>query len=469
MRELGIRPTKLSLQERKRSHFFTLSSSLSLALTAVVLVSCAGPSSESPFRPNVLILLVDALRSDALGVNGYPLPTSPVIDGLATEGINFSAAFAHSTWTKPSIATLFTSLYPGQHGMDHLVDEELGGYNTRVLPPEFETLAESFQRAGYSTAAVLNQVHLHPRFGFAQGFDVYDFKRGIGAHRINRLFRNWLDAGESEPFFAYLHYLDVHWPYTKRLPGQEAIFGTVERASEFPRRRKQLEKWAATEATEADVAILRARYDYEVAFTDAAIGEMLEMLRERGLYENTIILVTSDHGEGFLEHGKVLHGFEPYDEVVRVPLVFRLPERLRQGTGTVDQPVGLVDVMPTLLEIASIEPPPGLQGQSLVPLFKGGRMKERLIFAESAEVYADWDHRYKLMRFSDGRLEFYDLGEDPDERHPMTEDCSGPCRELAAQLRSYAEAMERAGALLAHDRAALRPEELEDLKALGYL
>ena len=415
------------------------------------------------------MVVVDALRADRLGVNGYPLPTTPEIDRLAEEGVNFSAAYAHSTWTKPSIATLFTSLYSSHHGLELLAAEGDGVYLTRALGEEFDTLAESFQKAGYGTAAVFHQIHLRRRYGFGQGFDFYKYRQGAAAPGLNRHLRRWLDRKPEGPFFAYLHYLDTHWPYTRKLPGQEGLFGSTEISPSHPRGRKKLEQWVESAATQSALRALQARYDHEVAYADAKLGEFLARLRQVGLYDDTVLVLTSDHGEGFAEHGKPLHGYAPYEEVTRVPLVVRLPEKLRRWTGTVDQPVGLIDLMPTLLDLAGIEPPAGVQGRSLRAMLEGKTVPDRLIFAETPEALSVRGRRFKLLRFADGRQEFYDLETDPFEQSPFVGTCLGPCTRLADALDRYLRAMTRAREQLMGRTIRLRPRELEKLEALGYL
>ena len=443
-----------------------------LMLVLLPLLACGqeSPAIDSGPPPNVLVILVDALRADHLGVGGYGLPTSPTIDSLAAEGVVFTSAFAHSTWTKPSIATLFTSLYPGQHGIDHVGTQEGDTYRTDVLHAGYDTLAERFQAAGYSTVGILNQVHLQSRFGFAQGFDHYEAVRGMGAAKLNRKLLEQLKGVGTAPFFAYLHYLDVHWPYTNRLDGLEEAFGPLDMVSEPPRRGNRVADWAETLDSPSDLAALGARYDQEIAFVDAAIGTLLQALQEMELYDNTIVVVTSDHGEGFLEHGKLLHSYTPYDEVLQVPLVIRLPQSLLTPVAAVDAPVGLIDVMPTLLALASLPPAPQAQGRSLVPLMEGEQDAERMIFAESAEAMAVRSSTHKLIRFHDGHQEFYSLESDPDEQSPDTGACNDLCAQLAELLVGHQQAMSELR-LLSHDgeTAILDEKELEELRSLGYL
>ena len=328
-----------------------------------LLVSCRAesPAKPSTTRPNVLILMVDALRADRLGVNGHSFPTTPNIDELAGEGISFTRAFAHSTWTKPSIATLFTSRYASQHGLDQVAIDREGSMQTEVLGADHATLAESFRSAGYLTAAVVNQVHITKRFGFDQGFEFFDEWRGMGAPRLNRKFLRWLAAQETDerPYFAYIHYLDVHWPYTKRDWRRAGSLGSVVLSREPPDAgRQSVSVWAAELDLPGDLEALQARYDHEVAYTDRAVGELVAGLRQLGLLDNTVVVVTADHGEAFLEHGELLHGTAPYEELIRVPLVLRLPTAMRRWVGRSEVPVGLIDVAPTLLDLVGLEPLP---------------------------------------------------------------------------------------------------------------
>ncbi len=314
-------------------------------------------------------------------------------------------------------------------------------YRTDVLYEGYDTLAERFQAAGYSTIGVLNQVHLQSRFGFAQGFDHFEAVRGLGAGKLNQKLLKQLEGASTAPFFAYLHYLDVHWPYTNRLEGKQEAFGPLRMTSEPPQRGNRVAGWIETLKSESDLDALVARYDQEVAFVDAAIDDLMRALQAMDLYENTIVVVTSDHGEGFLEHDKLLHSFTPYDEVIRVPLVFRLPESRRTPIPKVDAPAGLVDLMPTLLELANLPPVPQAQGQSLVPLMLGEPAAERWIFAESADAVAVRSSTHKLIRFHDGHLEFYDLGTDPEEQSPRTAACVDLCGQMAEQLVGHQRAM----------------------------
>jgi arylsulfatase A-like enzyme len=442
------------------------------ALTLAGFVAgCSQPNSlPEDFRPNVLVILIDGLRADRLGVEGYTYP--PHIDALAEEGVFFTAAMAHSTWTKPSIATIFTSLYPSQHGIQRASIDDGKQLRTEVLDESLVTVAERLRDGGYATGAVINQVHLRERFGFAQGFDSFQDFRGRDALKLNRQLEQWLaslGSLESGPFFAYLHYLDLHWPYTVELPENEGVFGSTEMKSEPPVSGKRFEAWANALDDADDLRALEARYDHEVAYTDAAVGDMVARLRELGLFEDTVIIVTSDHGEAFKEHDQMGHGFSPYEEVLRIPLVVRLPEAIRFQVGAIAEPVGLIDLLPTLVELGGLDAEPQAQGDSFVPLLLGNEGRERVFCSETYDAFSARTRDHKLIWFTDDRLEFYDLAADPLEGEPVPGPCEGPCRELAQQLRSFRELMLTSRESNPAGTAELEKDEIESLRALGYL
>lgn len=433
-------------------------------------VSCAGaPEADEPFQPNILIVMIDALRADRLGVAGYPLPTTPNIDALAAESAVFTTAQSHSTWTKPSIATLMTSLYPSQHGIQR-VSVEGEDLRTEVLDEGLVTLAERLQAGGYATGAMINQVHLQSRFGFAQGFDEYQDKRGRGAFKLNSWLQGWLGQIDPEqPFFAYVHYLDLHWPFNLKLDRNAGLFGTTEMKSEPPAAGRQAPAFGARLDDEDDLRALQARYDHEVAFCDAAVGDLIEKLEAYDLYEDTLIVVTSDHGEAFLEHGMLGHGFAPYDELIRVPLVIRMPAEMGGVTGPIDDPVGLIDLMPTLLELAGLEPEASAQGESFAGSLRGEELPARVLFSETFDAFGARSATHKLIWYNDDRREFYDLEADPAELASMADPCRGACRELVQVMRPFRRLMLKSRESNPAGTAELRPEDIENLRALGYV
>lgn len=443
--------------------------SLPVAILGSLLVAgCAPPEPE--YRPSILVLVIDALRADRLGINGYPLPTTPNIDALAAESANFRTAIAHSTWTKPSIATLMTSLYPSQHGIHRVADGPEDELRTDVLHEGLVTLAERLQQGGYATGGSVNQVHLQKRFGFAQGFDFYNDRRGRNAFRLNRDLAGWLETlPAGQPFFAYLHYLDLHWPFTLRLPENEGAFGPTEMKNTPPAGGRQVPAWGAELDDEDDLRALIARYDHEVAYTDAGVGDLVERLKSAGLYEDTLLIITSDHGEAFLEHDQMGHAFAPHEELVRVPLVLRQPLAMRRVSGPIDDLVGLIDLMPTLLEIAGLEPEPAAEGRSFAPLLRPRQLGERALFMETYDAIAARTATHKLIRYAGGGHEAYDLVADPGEQHSLDGSCGAPCSELNEQLVEFRARMLASVFAADPDSVELTEEEIEELRALGYL
>jgi arylsulfatase A-like enzyme len=443
-------------------------------LLALLLVGgCArGPLGPPPGPPpDIVVFLLDTVRGDSVTLDGSGPDVTPTLRALAAEGVAFTSAFTHTTWTKPAVATLFTSRYPTQHSVRSSSEEgDDGDLISNALPESLETLAERLRAAGYETVAVLNQVHLRPKFKFDQGFDEYHAFRGKSAAQLNEVLGRWIAARspeESRPFFLYVHYLDPHWPYLERVHPLRKELGSVAMTSEPPRQGNQVEAWAAGGLSESDVLALRARYLHGVAVTDRYMGQALEMLREAGLMDDTVVVATSDHGEGMNEHGKLQHGFEPYEELHRVPLVVRLPERLRGEVREVSDLVGLVDVLPTLTELSGLPPAAGDMGRSLLPLIRGeAGGRERPVFSESVGVRSLRTADRKLIRHPDGREEYYDLAADPRETTSLP--CDGACADLRRQLDELSELLERT-ARAETDEVELDESDLERLRALGYL
>ncbi len=330
-----------------------------IAVAGLVLgAACSLGTWREEARPSILVVLVDALRPDHLGCYGYGRPTSPEIDRLAARSVRFSQAVAVSSWTKPSVPSLFTSLYPSQHGV--LEGSARGGpraAESDVLPEEARTLAEALRERGYRTAAFVHNAHLRPAFGLAQGFDEYLDSDESAPAMIRRVLA-WMDGERSEtgtsPFFVYLHVLDVHWPYE---PPPEAARALGAEAGERP------DDYALREAVNRglvrlspeEVERIVLRYDAEIRGVDAALGELLDGLEERGLLERMVVAFTSDHGEAFLEHGTLGHGADLYEESLRVPLILKLPGARGAGR-VVAERVTTLDLMPTLLELAGVAP-----------------------------------------------------------------------------------------------------------------
>jgi len=339
------------------------------------------PVSSAP--PNVLFILIDALRADHLGCYGYDRDTSPIIDEIAESGVTFENARSQASWTKPSIPSIFTGLYPIGHGVfTGSTREEDGRLTSDTLRDEFVTLAEMFEGEGYTTGAFINNVQIRAALGFDQGFAVY--KEGLGnAGQITDEVVDWMKGLGSDPFFAYVHYLDPHWPYTPPAEFLEAFpveaRGDLDfNASNWKTLEKSI-KEKRFEPSNADLDAMQSLYDAEILFTDSQVGRLLAELEQIGRLENTVLVITSDHGEAFMDHGGIGHGTDLHRELLHVPLIVKVPGvRARR----VDDPVELIDLMPTLAEVTGRVMPVDVAGVSLASVMNGQSVPERATFAD---------------------------------------------------------------------------------------
>ncbi len=340
-----------------------------VAPSFLLLASCGkGPDAQAEAPPNVLILLIDALRADHLSCYGYERKTSPHIDALALESLRFENAFAQSPWTKPSIPTLFTSLYPIQHRVyEGERMRSTGQRESDVLSEECFTLAESMREAGYETVGFVNNAHLLASQGLAQGFDRYE-QDNYDANQIHQMFYRFLDERSSrEPFFAYLHYLDVHWPFCPVAPFDEKFPSPAGARGfsdeEWKGLRERINEGEES-LTDADRQRMIDLHDGGISELDDKIGQLLSSLRKMGLLENTLIVLTSDHGEELFDHGEVGHGGTLFEEVVRVPFLVRLPGG--KGARVSQKTARLLDVFPTVAHFSHARPPAAGIGRNLL-------------------------------------------------------------------------------------------------------
>ena len=305
-------------------------------------------------RPNVLLYLVDTLRSDRLGAYGNRRQLTPALDALAAESLVFEHAFAHSSWTKPSVASILTGLLPFEHGVNH---------RRHRLADSFTTIAEALGKAGYSTAAFAMNPYLNESSGLQQGFDRFDLSDDRSDVVIDRAI-SWLGQTESgSPFLLYVHTVEPHDPYTPPDEFRRKFAPTVSDREIGTAKHINLLGKRKDARSEEVVAAINSLYDAEVAFSDQQFGSLVQELRNQDLFENTLIIFLSDHGEAFYEHGAMGHGWDLYKEVVEIPLIVRPPG------GTVPKRVAdprqLIDILPTVLTYIGLAPPRELSGLSL--------------------------------------------------------------------------------------------------------
>ena len=418
---------------------------------SIILVACASPmlagaanaSLVSEEKPSIILISIDTLRADHLSCYGYRPVETPHLDALGKGGTLFSAANSQVPLTLPSHLSLLTSTYPFFNGIED---------NGETVAPKTVTLATLFKSRGYRTGAFVGGFPLDRRFGLGQGFDVYDSTFNeipeIGSDDIKRLgadvvaaANRWLDANSNSPLFLFLHLYDLHSPYN--LPASYSTrFGTG--------------------------------YDAELRYVDEQVGIFWDSLHRHNLLERTLVILTADHGESLGEHGETTHGYFIYQSTLWVPLILHWPAASGSFPAKIDEPVGLIDVAPTILQFAGISPPAEFQGRSLMELWRSGAPKTtRDVYSENLSVHMHFGcsslralrtGRYKYIDAP--KPELYDLATDP-----------GETRNLYLQQRPLALASKQKMAVLRARyqgqrplrQSPLDPQSVARLRSLGYV
>ncbi len=442
---------------------------------------------QPPKGPNLILVLVDTLRADHLSCYGAAKNRTPVIDGLAADGTRFAHAYAQASWTRPSVATIFTSLYPSTHQAIHKSD---------VLPDAVVTLAEALQGAGYATVGFANNINVAPLFGFQQGFDDYVFLEPaffFGAtesaaqltiYNTLRLIReryvtqkkwvenyyqpadvvakhglDWIAAhGAERPFFMFLHFMEPHDPYFVHPYNGEA-YARVANPNPDP----------------ALADTYRDAYDGAIRFLDAELDKLFRELKAKGIYDNAMILLTADHGEEFHEHGGWWHGTTLYDEQLAVPLIVKAPRGGAAGVVN-DAMVSSLDIAPTMLKAAGVAVPQQMAGKAL-GLEAGAAAPRDHSFAESElegnNLQAFRSGGLKVIHANAGNPrglpehQLFDVGRDPKEQQDLIATHAEQANKLTSDMtavKKHAEsvAVESTG-------TSIDAASEERLRALGYV
>ena len=416
---------------------------------------------------NVVFLVVDTLRADRLGAYGYARPTSPAIDALARTGIMFRHVYSQSSWTKTSMASIWTGTYPASNGVLRY---------DQVMPDEATLPAEIFKQAGYRTAGLWRNGWVAPNFGFEQGFDFYlNPKPGREREQMQHTRPSpesltgtdedlaesavsFLDSYGRERFFLYVHYMDLHqYVYDESAPDLGNAYSDA--------------------------------YDKSITWIDRLVGALVEQLDQQGVLDRTLIVIASDHGEAFREHGFEGHARDLHREVAEVPWIIALPFRLDPGI-VVEQRVANADIWPTLLDIVGLPPLPGADGKSLMPLIAHAagltpevpaELASRPIFSQLDRRWGnpkekpdplvavtDGDFRFFLMVDRPDRVELFDRAADPNEQVNL----AGQRTEDVARLRKLADGyLEQAKIPWGKSPDSITIDEmrLNQLRALGYV
>jgi arylsulfatase A-like enzyme len=414
-------------------------------------------------RFNVVLISIDTLRADRLGAWGYERrPTSPQLDAWAGRSIRFASAFSQAPWTRPSHLAMLSGLYPvPREGVDP------------------QPISETLWRAGYRTLAITGGGQVDSRFGFDRGFELYRMADWI---RVPESVFTSVEALGEAPFFLFLHTFETHEPYTDRRFADGMPAGRIDGAFT-----KEFLEHARPGLTREEKELASTLYDGDIAFTDERLGAFFAAARRAGWLEDTIFVLTSDHGEQLWEHGSWGHGQSLYDHQLHVPLIVHVPPALARSRGLKVEPgsvvgdqVQLVDLTPTILDLLGVEPAAPLDGRSLVPLLDGRGLPPGEVFAEGTNLREIERRGLRTPRFKfihtiprrarqrelEG-FELFDLRADPGERT----DLAARHPEMIAALVERVRLLSR-GATTEFEGevpAGIDADLVEDLRALGYL
>ncbi len=411
--------------------------------------------------PDVVIVLIDTLRPDHLGLYGYPAQTAPFLAGVAKSAVIFDKCFTTASRTAPATASLFTSLYPTQHGViegiranerkiRHMEQTGRSVVSVAKIPDSVPTLPELFRRKGYRTFGIATNPNIGPEIGFDRGFDRFERIRWGTAEDIFERLVGWEnELNDNEPHFVYLHLNDVHAPYERREPwyekGETALLDTI------------------------------AAYDSEIGYVDGVLRRIFDRF---GWKENAIAVFVSDHGEEFMEHGEIGHRFSLYPELTRIVLMITGPGD-SFPPGHVDAGVTLLDLLPTLAELADTETPDGARGHSLLPLLRGEAKKrsrpeeggERFFFHRartepSRELWSVLEDDWLLIR-ENRTFRLFDVAGDPFAQVDVAAENRARVRRLSKRIDRFREKTVPIEG--GRGEFILDEKTVEELKSLGYV
>jgi arylsulfatase A-like enzyme len=415
-------------------------------------------------RPNVLLISIDALRADRLGIYGYEPPTSPFLDELARSGTVYERAFVATHGTTPSHTTMLSGFYQEAHGVG--LERMAEGVVAAGIPDAVPLLQEQLRAAGYSTIGITDGGNIGRRFGFSRGFESFDDKGGGLARTVPLLLNELARARQAQPgrpVFAFLHTYDVHSPYRPPPEARAALAipeSVVNAHTRFLLRNSR--NPAAMGASR--LAEVSALYDAEIRGVDRHLRGLFDALEAVDFLDHSLVLITSDHGEEFGEHGGLLHGAKLYDELMRVPLLV-VGERIPRGARG-SRLISAVDLVPSILDHVGVARSSSLVGRP----FLGPAALERVaaVLAQyGRRLYAVRTERWKLIQDDAGRFELYDLVADPGEESNVAPQYGAVRARLAGVIARFRESQARvAGTAPA---VVLDAEETEKLRSLGYL
>jgi len=474
--------------DSRRSGWRSLGIALATCTALAVLGVVAPPARDRPEgsrsgRPNVVLVVIDTLRPDHLNHYGYARPTAAGFDAFAAQATRFDEAFSPSSWTAPSAASLHTGTLPARH--------RLSEYGTG-LATELTTLAETLRANGWHTVGHSFNHHVSGKTGFAQGFDAFDDFLGSSqaypdvSVMVNRV-ADWLAETPRGPFFLYLHPMNTHGPYRVPAEAQRGLLGQTP-SRDFlyygPVMSDILKHGRTDRRAAVDDRVMQSlvdQYDTAIHYSVGQLGRVFALLRDAGLYDDSLIVVTADHGEELFDHGGFSHGYSLHRELVHVPLYVKMPgQTAGAGVGT---RVSLTDVMPTVLDVLGLPAPAATDGLSLRPLLPGTGATAAA-FADRPIVHeVQWAERciarsillgrYKLVELArnyEGRHDetlLYDVARDPGEQRNV----AGEHPDVVGALRTRlgTTLAQAAAGAVANPEIVIRKLDQDRLRALGYL
>ncbi|MFT5155254.1 MAG: arylsulfatase A-like enzyme [Planctomycetota bacterium] len=440
-------------------------------------------STDSEQPTQAVVIVIDTLRQDALGCYGYEGDPTPNIDALAAEGTRFDQAISSSGWTLPSVASILTASWPSMH--------KALGKNTRLTPitSDLPTGPELLQKQGVATAAVANAAFLSPMLGLQRGFDDFDHEPAFN-DRIRRadasvdLALRMIDERKEGEFFVLLHLFDPHLDYDAPDGYAEAFVGTRNdpaRPVSMTDCRALQQAKGRMAPTPKDVDYIKGQYQAEVAFVDRSLGRLFDGMRQMGVYDDCMIVLTADHGEEFWEHGGLEHGHSLYDELVRVPLIVRGAAKDQEPASVVASQVRTLDVLPTVLHEFGASFPAGTAGQSLMPLILGTDGTDRdawlegTLYGNDRRALRGNRYKYILSEQKEGPAleELFDWRLDPGESTNMLATKPDVAQQMRAAFTSFRTQLESdAAQISAPDAEQINPETAREfersLQSLGY-
>ncbi|MEN8154099.1 MAG: sulfatase [Acidobacteriota bacterium] len=422
-----------------------------LSIIFLIIVPSSGCKKEMK-KYNVVLIVIDTLRSDHLASYGYKRETAPFISEFAKSSILFENVFSASSWTSPATASIFTSLYPFQHKVYMgllaflMAKKKYPDVKIDRIPEEIETITEVLKSAGYSTFGISDNLNIGKKQGFHQGFDKMETYEYKGAPAVNKLLFEWKEEiDKSDKYFLYLHYMDPHAPYHSRKP------------------------WYRPQEGMENITL--ESYDTEINYVDQYIRKAYEAF---GWDKNTIVIITSDHGEGLWDHGRMGHGYYLYREEIQVPLIIKFPEGF--DPKRIDTNVTTIDILPTVRDALGLQDSKTDSGKSLIPLIRGKKdeFEKRYIFsylwkkvAKIVEYKATIYKKLHFIKSIENKKELYNMAIDKKEEKNYFLKAFRTAKQLEEMFEEFF--MNSRKFTKKSITYKMTKEKLEKLKTLGYV